>query len=83
MMKPDRILKHGILLVATLLALVPTIFMVMTSLKGEDEYTFNKVGLPHTLVFDNFNNVLFDSPFFVWMENSVILALGAVALTGF
>jgi ABC-type glycerol-3-phosphate transport system permease component len=80
-LKPDSILKHGILLVATFLALVPTIFMIMTSLKSEEEYTFNKVGLPHPAVFDHFENVLFDSPFFAWMANSIILALGAVALS--
>jgi ABC-type glycerol-3-phosphate transport system permease component len=80
-MKTDHALKHGILLIATFLALVPTLFMVMTSLKSEDDYTFNKVGPPHSLVFDHFNNVLFESPFFAWMANSTILALGAVALS--
>ena len=80
-MKPDRILKHGILLVATFLALVPTIFMIATSLKSQEEYTFNKVGFPHPVVFDHFENVLFHSPYFAWMGNSIILAAGAVALS--
>ena len=44
--RPDNSLKHGILLLATFLALVPSIFMILTSLKSQDEYTFNKVGLP-------------------------------------
>jgi ABC-type glycerol-3-phosphate transport system permease component len=80
-LKPDHALKHGILLLAVFLALVPSIFMIMTSLKSEAEYTFNKVGLPHTLVFDHFEIVLFESPFFAWMGNSIILAAGAVALS--
>jgi ABC-type glycerol-3-phosphate transport system permease component len=80
-MNPDRTLKHGVLLVATFLALVPSIFMVMTSLKGQDEYTFNKVGLPHAVVFDHFDTLLFHSPFFAWMGNSFILAAGAVMLS--
>src|SRR5437763_2774320 len=80
-LKPDHALKHGILIIATFLAVVPTLFMVMTSLKSEDEYTFNKIGLPHGLVFDNFRSVAFESPFFIWMENSIILALGAVLLS--
>ena len=79
--KPDRVLKHGVLLLATLLALVPTLYMLMTSLKSEDEYTVNKVGLPRTIVFDHYDNVLFQSPFFAWMENSIILAAGAVILS--
>jgi ABC-type glycerol-3-phosphate transport system permease component len=80
-LKPDQALKHGILLVATFLALVPSLFMVLTSLKGQDEYTFNKTGLPSALVFDHYESILFDSPFFAWMENSIILAAGAVILS--
>ena len=79
--RPDRIVKHGVLLLATLLALVPTLYMLMTALKSADEYTVNKVGFPRTLVLDNFDNVLFQSPFFAWMENSIILAAGAVTLS--
>src|SRR5262245_1890058 len=80
-MRPDRVLKHFILVVATLVALTPTVFMIFTSLKSDEEYTFNKVGLPHAIVFDHFNNVLFESAFLSWMVNSVILAAGAVALS--
>jgi ABC-type glycerol-3-phosphate transport system permease component len=80
-MKPDNLLKHAILLFAVFVALVPSIFMILTALKSDEEYTFNKVGLPHALVLDNFRFVAFDSPFFQWMGNSVILALGAVCLS--
>jgi len=80
-LKPDRALKHGVLLLASFLALVPTIFMVVTALKSADEYTTNKVGFPQVWVFDNFRTVLFDSPFFAWMANSLILAAGSVVLS--
>lgn len=80
-MKPGEAFKHAILLTATFVALVPTIFMVVTALKSDEEYTFNKVGFPHALVLDNFANVLFESPFFAWMGNSLILAAGAVLLS--
>jgi len=79
--RPDLALKHGVLLLAVFLALAPTAFMIVTALKSEDEYTINKVGLPHPPVLDHFVQVLFQSPFFVWMENSLILAAGAVALS--
>jgi ABC-type glycerol-3-phosphate transport system permease component len=79
--KPDQVLKHGILVVATLIALAPTLFMILTSLKSQEEYTFNKVGLPQNLVLDHFRNVFFESDFIGWMANSIILALGAVALS--
>ena len=80
-MKPDQALKHGILVTATLIALFPTLFMILTSLKSDEEYTFNKVGWPQAIVFDHFHTVLFDSDFISWMVNSVILAAGAVALS--
>jgi len=79
--RPDNALKHGILLLATFLALVPSIFMILTSLKSQDEYTFNKVGLPQALVLDHFKSILFDSPLFALMGNSAILAAGAVLLS--
>jgi ABC-type glycerol-3-phosphate transport system permease component len=79
--RPDNALKHGILVLATFLALVPSIFMILTSLKSQDEYTFNKVGLPQALVLDHFKSILFDSPLFAWMGNSAILAAGAVLLS--
>jgi ABC-type glycerol-3-phosphate transport system permease component len=81
--RPEQILKHGVLLFAVFIALVPTIFMVLTSLKSDDEYVFNKVGFPHALVLDHFKTVLVDSPFFSWMANSAILAGGSVLLSAF
>jgi ABC-type glycerol-3-phosphate transport system permease component len=77
----DTVLKQIVLLIAVFIALVPTIFMIMTALKSDDEYTFNKVGFPHALVFDHFKVVLFESPFFAWMLNSAILAGGSVLLS--
>src|SRR5687767_1730824 len=78
---PDQALKHGILIVATVIALAPTLFMILTSVKSQEEYTFNKIGLPHSVVLDHFRTVLFESDFIGWMANSIILAVGAVALS--
>jgi ABC-type glycerol-3-phosphate transport system permease component len=79
--KPDQVLKHGVLVVATLVALMPSLFMILTSLKSQDEYIFNKVGFPRHIVFEHFHNVLFESDFLGWMVNSIILAFGAVILS--
>ena len=78
---PAQVLRHAILVLATLAALAPTMFMIASSLKSQEEYTFNKVGLPHDPVFVHFHQVLFDSFFFGWMGNSIVLAAGAVALS--
>jgi ABC-type glycerol-3-phosphate transport system permease component len=79
--KPDQVLKHGVLVVATLVALMPSLFMILTSLKSQDDYIFNKVGFPQHIVFEHFHNVLFESDFLGWMVNSIILAFGAVILS--
>ncbi|MBL8906961.1 MAG: carbohydrate ABC transporter permease [Rhizobiales bacterium] len=79
--RPDQALKHAILIAATLIALAPTIFMILTSLKTSEEYTFNKVGPPENPVLEHFHTVLFDSGFIGWMVNSTILVVGAVALS--
>ena len=74
-------LKQGVLLVAAFHALVPTLFMIMTALKSEEEYAIDKMGLPSMPVIENFRAVLADSPFLSWMANSVIMVVGAVLLS--
>src|SRR5690349_15903880 len=74
-------LKHGVLGLAAFLALVPTLFMIMTALKSEDEYAIDKLSLPHVPVLDNFTAVLVDSPFLYWMGNSLIMVTGSVLLS--
>jgi ABC-type glycerol-3-phosphate transport system permease component len=74
-------LKQGVLLVAAFLALVPTLYMIMTALKSEEEYAFDKLGLPDVPVLDNFRAVMIDSPFLGWMANSALLVVGAVLLS--
>lgn len=72
---------RGLLLLAALIALVPGVFMLMTSVKTAEQYNIDRLGLPSPLVFDNYNAVLTEHPFFLWMANSAILSSGAVALS--
>ncbi|MBA3517572.1 MAG: carbohydrate ABC transporter permease [Rhizobiales bacterium] len=80
-MKPGDALKHGVLLLASFIALVPTVFMISTALKSDEEYAVDKLGFPTLPVLENFRAVLVDSPFLAWMANSFILVVGAVALS--
>jgi ABC-type glycerol-3-phosphate transport system permease component len=73
--------KQLVLLLAAFLALVPTIYMVFTALKSDEEYAVNKLGFPQAPVLENFRSVLVDSPFIYWMLNSAILVTGAVMLS--
>ncbi|MFT3988112.1 carbohydrate ABC transporter permease [Aestuariivirga sp.] len=74
-------LKQGVLLLSAFLAIVPTMFMIMTALKSEDDYAADKLGLPSHPVIDNFRAVLVDSPFLSWMANSALLVAGSVLLS--
>ena len=74
-------IKQAILILACVLALVPTVFMVLTALKSQEDFAVNKIGLPQAVVMDHFRTVLFDSPFLLWMLNSALLAAGAVTLS--
>ena len=80
-MKAGDALKHGVLLLASFAALVPTLFMILTALKSDEQYAVDKLGLPNVPVLDHFRAVLVDSPFITWMTNSLILVVGAVALS--
>ena len=74
-------LKQGVLMLSAFMALVPTLFMIMTALKSDEEYAIDKLGLPNVPVIENFRAVLLDSPFLSWMVNSIIMVLGAVLLS--
>lgn len=76
-------LRHGVLLVASFIALVPTLYMIATALKSQEEYVHDKIGFPDRPVLDHFRSALFDSPFLVWMTNSAILVAGAVLISTF
>ena len=75
---PGDALKQGVLLLASFIALVPTLYMILTALKSDEEYAIDKLGLPDMPVLENFRAVLIDSPFAAWMLNSFILVVGSV-----
>jgi ABC-type glycerol-3-phosphate transport system permease component len=76
-----RPLPHLALMIASAIALVPTLFMLVTALKSQDEYQADKIGLPDAPVLDHFRQILFDTPVFQWMANSLILVAGSVVLS--
>ncbi len=73
--------KQSVLAIAALMALIPTAFMIMTSLKSDEEYAFDKLGPPSQPVLENFRAVLADSPFLGWMANSALLVVGSVTIS--
>ena len=80
-MRPGRFGRHLLLVVAVLVTISPLLFMAMTSLKSEDEYAGNRVGLPHDATFQNISTVIHDPNLAQWFLNSVIITTGAVLLS--
>lgn len=79
--RPGDVWRHAVLLLSSFLALVPTLYMIVTALKSDEEYAVDKLGFPDDPVLENFRSVLVDSPFLGWMVNSGILVVGAVLLS--
>jgi ABC-type glycerol-3-phosphate transport system permease component len=72
---------QAVLLLVTIIAFVPAAFMIMTSLKGNDQYVVDKLGPPVPWVLDNYKEVFTEHPFFLWMGNSAVLSIGSVIVS--
>lgn len=64
-----------------LVAAFPLLWMISTSLKPESElFVYPPTFLPAKPTFEHFRRLLFETPFLVYFRNSVLVALGTVAL---
>lgn len=85
--KPPRrlnwtaVAKHGVLIFATVLVLLPGYFMIITAFKTQEGYSFNKFDFPLPFFTGNFVTAMRGGRFFLWFGNSIILAVGAVLLS--
>ena len=85
--KPPRrlnwtaVAKHGGLLFATVLVLLPGYFMIITAFKTQEGYSLNKFDFPHPFFTGSFVTAMRGGRFFLWFGNSIILAVGAVLLS--
>ncbi len=73
--------RHGVLMGATLLILIPGYFMIVTALKTLINYAGDKFGFPDPLFFGNFVTAMRGGRFILWFVNSVILSVGAVVVS--
>jgi ABC-type glycerol-3-phosphate transport system permease component len=72
---------HVVLVLATALALGPLLFMLLTALKTDEQYLEDTLGLPWPISFGNFSEALHGGDFFIWLKNSAIMTVGAVAVS--
>jgi raffinose/stachyose/melibiose transport system permease protein len=70
---PGATVKQIALITLTVLTLFPLYFMFISALKTRDEFIDNLLGLPHTIYFQNFVNVVQHPYLFTWFKNSIFL----------
>ncbi len=80
LLTPAAVLKQAVLLVACAGAAMPLYFLIVTSLKGKDEYLVNMWGLPRHPTLANFSSALSDGRLLGWMWNSVVVTVLSVGL---
>jgi len=76
----EGILKYGVMILATLSALIPLYFVLITSFKTKIDYANNKLGFPDEWVFSNYIEVVKSNLIFRWILNSIIITLISVFL---
>jgi ABC-type glycerol-3-phosphate transport system permease component len=72
--------RQLLFLVATAGVLYPLYFMVTTALKGNTDYTRNKLGLPSSATLTNFSAVIHDPHVVEWFANSTVITVASVAI---
>ena len=73
--------KEGVLLVAVLIVLLPVVFVIFTALKTQAGYALDRIGFPAIPTLANVEEAMRGGRFGVWFVNSIILALGSVAVS--
>lgn len=73
--------KEAVLIVAVVVVLLPTIFVVLTALKTQGDYSLDKIGLPPAPTLANVEEAMRGGRFGLWFLNSILLAFGATAVS--
>jgi ABC-type glycerol-3-phosphate transport system permease component len=73
----QKVIKQLLLIIVTFIALYPLYWLLVTSLKSQTDYLFNKFGLPWPILMGNFLTALRGGRFLRWFLNSTIITAGA------
>jgi len=68
------------LILLALAILFPGYFMLITPFKTQLDYSISKLGLPTQFYLGSFETALRGGRFFLWLVNSIILAVGSVVV---
>ncbi|TJY42466.1 carbohydrate ABC transporter permease [Cohnella pontilimi] len=73
----------GFLLLSSFIMLVPYLWMVLSSLKGNLEIIRSTDLLPHKVTFEGYKTVFQDAPFMHWLWNSIVTSTAITIVTVF
>lgn len=73
--------RQLVMILMTIASLYPIYFLLITSLKTQDEYTVNSMSFPHEFTLQNFIDSLTKVHLGLWFSNTVILAVTSVCFT--
>lgn len=73
--------KEVVLLAAVVVVLLPALFVVLTALKTQADYSADKVGLPSVPTLANVEEAMRGGRFGTWFLNSIILSVGSVLVS--
>lgn len=74
-------LAQIIMILTSVMIIFPLYFMTINSFKTREQYLIDPVGLPNPFTLQNYVDAFAGKDFLLWFANSLILSLGAVALT--
>ncbi|MEY8462737.1 carbohydrate ABC transporter permease [Streptococcus merionis] len=75
------LLSHAILVIATIIAIFPLVWIIISSIKGKGELTqFPTRFWPQNFTFDYFEHVINDLNFITNIKNSLLVALSATVI---
>jgi len=75
------ILLNLFFLVLCFIVVVPILYAVNISFSGAADSLSTATFFPSQFTFENYRKILFDYPFFTWLGNTVLLALGTTLFT--
>lgn len=75
-----QILTHIFLVIFSFISILPVLWIVMSSVKTNQEILQNPASLPTQIHLENFSNAWVEGHFSQYMYNSAVAALGTVAL---
>lgn len=72
--------REVVLVIASIIVLIPGLFVLFTAFKTQQGYSLDKIGFPSPATLDNIETAMRNGRFGTWFVNSIILSAGSVLL---